>query len=145
MDKIKDYDSKKVLVFLDFDNVHLLNKLHSYKVVDSRIKGTFSFNADIIARWYSGDEIVIIFNTSLANSKKSLLAFEKSAKRNNLTFTSALTEWDPKSESITSAVDKLSERVTLLKSQKARAPNPELKKLGYWGRRREDIKLLPAQ
>ncbi len=50
------------VVFLDLDNLHHLNLELGYAEVDRRIRGALVYREDdiMIARWYSGDEIVAV-------------------------------------------------------------------------------------
>ena len=50
------------IVFMDIDNMHQANACLGYEEVDRRIRAAFSVRATdmLIARWYSGDEIVAI-------------------------------------------------------------------------------------
>lgn len=51
-------------VFIDFNNMKRLNEYYGYETVNSKIKRifqTFRFRKnDIVGRWFSGDEILII-------------------------------------------------------------------------------------
>lgn len=52
------------VLFIDFNGIHFLNQIHGYDHVNTLIKNvfkTFEFRkSDLVARWFSGDEIVII-------------------------------------------------------------------------------------
>jgi GGDEF domain-containing protein len=50
------------IVFMDLDAMHLANERLGYEEVDRRIRASFGLRATdvLIARWYSGDEIVAI-------------------------------------------------------------------------------------
>jgi len=75
-------------LFIDFNNVSLLNKKLGYKKVNSlfrRIFKTFSFrDTDIIGRWFSGDEIVII--TQYDNIEELCSRFKKHVNKIGIDF-----------------------------------------------------------
>jgi hypothetical protein len=50
------------VVFLDLDDLHRLNTDWGYAEVDQRIRGVLNFRQEdiVMARWYSGDEIIAI-------------------------------------------------------------------------------------
>jgi GGDEF domain-containing protein len=50
------------VVFLDLDDLHRLNSEWGYAEVDRRIRSVLNFRQEdlVIARWYSGDEIIAI-------------------------------------------------------------------------------------
>jgi GGDEF domain-containing protein len=53
------------VAFIDMNKIHELNEELGYTEVDRRIKETFSVpfrRSDVVARWYSGDYIVILFD-----------------------------------------------------------------------------------
>jgi len=56
------YDPSKAIIFFDIDNMKILNSTLGYSEVDDRIQRVFSNvrKDELIARWYSGDEFVII-------------------------------------------------------------------------------------
>lgn len=53
------------VVFLDLDDLHRLNAELGYEEVDQRIRGVLNFRQEdiVMARWYSGDEIIAIVPT----------------------------------------------------------------------------------
>jgi GGDEF domain-containing protein len=50
------------VVFLDVDDLHQMNKQLGYEEVDRRLRSALNFRQEdiVMARWYSGDEIVAI-------------------------------------------------------------------------------------
>lgn len=51
------------VLFVDLDHVHELNEALGYGEVDKRIRAAFQLrrgDAQLVGRWYSGDEILII-------------------------------------------------------------------------------------
>ena len=57
--------------FIDLNHIYELNEHLGYNEVDRRVKEMFSVSfrrSDIVARWYSGDEIVILFDGSPAEN-----------------------------------------------------------------------------
>ena len=63
-EKVKRIVSPFDVVFIDFNNIHRLNKKLGYDGVNSKIRKTFKEfefrKDDLVGRWFSGDEIVII-------------------------------------------------------------------------------------
>ena len=50
-------------IFIDFKNIRELNAIHGYEAVNHAIKGRLArlkLRGHLLARWFSGDEIVII-------------------------------------------------------------------------------------
>ena len=50
---------------MDLAGIHAMNQRIGFPAVDSLVKELFSIQfrrSDIVARWYSGDEIVIVFD-----------------------------------------------------------------------------------
>jgi len=105
---------KRVVVFIDMDDIHNLNYRCGYTEIDKRIKETFSIpfrRSDLVARWYSGDEIVILFDSELAGAKHKIYELIKSAKNHNLTFKYEMCLWDVSKKPITEIIDTLSNRL----------------------------------
>lgn len=61
----KKPDANKSLIFLDINDMHSLNVTLGYVEVDSRINKALRVvrRNELVGRWYSGDEIVIICDT----------------------------------------------------------------------------------
>jgi GGDEF domain-containing protein len=56
----------RTVIFIDLDRVHNLNSQLGYTKVDEMIKKAFDISfrrSDLVARWYSGDEIIILLDT----------------------------------------------------------------------------------
>lgn len=66
----KKPDASKLLIFLDINDMHSLNETLGYVEVDTRINKALRVTRrnELIGRWYSGDEIVIICDTVSVDS-----------------------------------------------------------------------------
>lgn len=104
---------KRALVFLDFDGIHGLNGKIGYNEVDKRIRATFATHfrsSDIIARWYSGDEIVILFDSDAAFAQKKVDELAERANANGLSFTYEIGEWEVGRADVVGVVDGLASK-----------------------------------
>lgn len=102
---------KRVVVFIDLDDIHDLNQEYGYTEIDRRIKNTFSIpfrRSDVVARWYSGDEIVILFDSDIAGVERKMHELIKSAAQQDLSFQYEMCIWDVSEKPITDVVDILS-------------------------------------
>ena len=105
---------ERVVVFLDMDDIHDLNHRHGYAEVDRRMRSTFSIpfrRSDIVARWYSGDEIVILFDSDLSGAERKVSQLETSAGQNGLSFQHEIGIWRVGERPITEIVDELSQQL----------------------------------
>ena len=110
------------VVFLDFDAIHELNRREGYEKVDERVRRTFSIpfrTSDIIARWYSGDEIVILFDADPAGVHLKLQQLIRSARENGLSFHYAHGLWRVGQEDIREVVGRLASQVVAEKDREA--------------------------
>ena len=101
----------RILAFIDLDQIHVLNEEYGYAEVDRRVKSTFSVpfrRSDIVARWYSGDEIVILFDSDLEWAESKISELQESAQVQELTFHYALGEWEVGKSGIEELVEELS-------------------------------------
>jgi len=104
---------KRVVVFIDLDDIHGRNLQWGYVEVDRRIKKAFAIplrRSDIVARWYSGDEIVILFDSDEQGAVRKVEELKRSAARQDLTFEYEIGAWDVGVESISDVVEALTER-----------------------------------
>ncbi len=102
---------ERTVVFIDLDRIHALNHRLGYAEVDRRVKGTFSIplrSSDIVARWFSGDEIVILFDTNPDSALTKVREIEASAAEHGLTFTFAVGTWEVGVQGIEDVVTSLS-------------------------------------
>lgn len=89
--------STRMVVFIDFNDIHRLNNQVGYADVDRRIRNTFSVpfrRSDVVARWYSGDEIVILFDSNREGAEGKLGELTHWARKEGLSFKYALGEWE---------------------------------------------------
>ncbi|MEE2659490.1 MAG: hypothetical protein VX733_13370 [Candidatus Latescibacterota bacterium] len=111
---------KRIVTFIDLDHVHRLDQELGYTEVDRRIQAMFSVNfrrSDIVARWYSGDEIVILFDSDHAGAKGKMAELAASAAGEGLSFKHAIGEWDVGTEPVEDVVDRLAEEVAKMKPE----------------------------
>ena len=117
----RELRGRKSVVFLDLDRVHELNLLHGYAEVDRRIRAAFSSNtrrSDMwAARWWSGDEVLLVLDAGTAQTDAVVSRLAQSAKEQEISFTHAVGEWDGDADGLTAVVERLS---TLVLAQKAR-------------------------
>ena len=106
------------IAFLDFDRMHELNTRFGYEEVNKRIRKTFEipFRAsDIRARWYSGDEIVLLLDSNIRGAKNVIEDLEISANIEDLSFTWAIDTWQKDVKELPDFVNKLAESVSAKK------------------------------
>lgn len=87
----------RTLAFIDLNDIHALNDHYGYSEVDRRIRATFAIpfrRSDLVARWYSGDEIVILFDSDRTGAEWKISELREAARRSGLTFVCAVGEWD---------------------------------------------------
>jgi len=111
----------RTVVFLDLDRIHVLNERLGYSSVDRRISASFGGlfrRSDVVARWYSGDEIVILFDADRAAAERKVEQLAQSARAQGLSFKYAIGDWEVGKEPIEDVVDGLAARVA---EQKAAA------------------------
>lgn len=96
--------------FLDFTGIHDLNLRLGYREVDRRIQRTFSIpfrTSDLIARWYSGDEVVILFDGGMEGAIRKMAELKVSAAANGLAFRSDHDIWRVGEETIQEVVERI--------------------------------------
>ena len=99
------------IAFIDLDAINVLNDRYGYTEVDDRVRATFSVpfrRSDIVARWYSGDEIVILFDSDRQGAERKLRELAESASANGLSFQVSQGEWEVGQQAIEDAVAILS-------------------------------------
>jgi diguanylate cyclase (GGDEF)-like protein len=104
---------QRTVVFIDLDRIHSLNHSHGYTEVDRMVREAFAIplrQSDIVARWYSGDEIVILFDNDRSSALMKIQELERSAARQGLSFTHETGVWDVGSTDIVEVVNDLSTR-----------------------------------
>ena len=103
----------RTIAFFDFDDIHGLNIEVGYAEVDRRIRETFSIpfrSSDLVARWYSGDEIVVLFDSDEEGARTKVAGIRESAHRNGLDFVYEIGVWDVGRSNVVEVVDDLSAR-----------------------------------
>jgi GGDEF domain-containing protein len=102
---------QRTVAFIDLDRIHDLNNQLGYAEVDRRVKAAFSIplrKSDIVARWYSGDEIVILFDGDQHGALMKIRGLEESAAREGLSFAFEIGTWQVGESDIVEAVNALS-------------------------------------
>lgn len=105
---------RRVVAFIDLNHIHDLNYQFGYAEVDRRIKTTFAIpfrRSDIVARWYSGDEIVILFDGGRAGLERKIDELRESAGQAGLTFMSSIGEWEVGGQPIEDVITGLTQRL----------------------------------
>lgn len=111
---------RRILAFIDLDGIHRLDQELGYTEVDRRIHQTFSMHfrrSDIVARWYSGDEIVILFDSERSGAQRKLDELSEAAATEGLSFKYDLGEWDVGKEPVEDVIEELSRNVMMMKSR----------------------------
>jgi GGDEF domain-containing protein len=121
---IKNFDAQyRSAAFIDFDGVRELNKKYGYEAVNRRIKATLkelSESADVfVARWFSGDEIVVLSRHDVQETEKLMAAASlKGRLLHDAPFTCQVEQWDG-AMPLNAFIDSLSHKVLALKKEKA--------------------------
>ena len=111
--------SVRNVAFIDLDDIHQLDQELGYSEVDRRIQETFSVpfrRSDVVARWYSGDEIVILFDSDRLGADKKIEELTRSAGGQGLTFKHDIGDWDVGKESIEDVIEVLAKAVSAQKA-----------------------------
>lgn len=104
----------RAVIFIDFDNIHGLNEQLGYTEVDKRVRATLTLDfraSDLVARWYSGDEVVILIDGNLDIAEKKIKELLESAHYNGLGFEYTLGLWEVGKEPIEIVVNELSRKL----------------------------------
>jgi len=104
---------RRTIAFLDLDGIHSLNHECGYVEVDRKVREAFSIpfrRSDVVARWYSGDEIVILFDSDLEGSQRKMEELEENAARQGISFTHEIGIWTVGETDIVEVIDVLSDR-----------------------------------
>lgn len=110
---------RRVLAFIDLDRIHRLDQELGYAEVDRRIHQTFLVHfrrSDIVARWYSGDEIVILFDSERVGAERKMDELIAAAAQEGLSFKYDLGEWDVGKEPVEDVIEELSRNVMMKKT-----------------------------
>jgi diguanylate cyclase (GGDEF)-like protein len=104
------------VAFVDLEAIHSLNLLYGYAEVDARVRATFDTpwrTLHTVARWFSGDEIAVVFDeeASTEQARAQMCELESRAQAQGLGFDWALGRWETGSESVEEAVARLAEEV----------------------------------
>lgn len=113
-------DEYRTVAFIDFDDIHRLNRQYGYDDVNRRIRSTLSRLAKapevFVARWYSGDEMVVLSGYDEATTESLVEEALRSGEHNGVPFTHQTGEWD-NSTPFKDTVEELSNKVLKLKKQ----------------------------
>ena len=111
----------RILAFIDLDQIHVLNEEYGYAEVDRRVKSTFSVpfrRSDIVARWYSGDEIVILFDSDQAGAVSKMDELDHSASNQGMSFKFVFGDWQVGKTYIEEVVEEMSNRLAFEKEER---------------------------
>ena len=103
-------DGMRMVVFLDLDDIGSLNLSFGYSEVDRRVRSLFSeiHNKNvIIGRWYSGDEIILVFEDEVS-AQEGLSNLYNKALECGVGFTAASARWEIGQKTIHAVMDQLS-------------------------------------
>lgn len=105
------------MAFIDLDDIGELNLRIGYNEVDRLIFAAFAClrgGSDIVARWYSGDEIVILFAAG-SDPQDAIERLIRSAAAAHLSFHFQIGVWDAGRETVEQAITVLSRQTNLSK------------------------------
>ena len=111
--------SLRVVTFLDLDNLHKLNEEYGYDEINRRIKTLFSIpfrRSDVVARWFSGDEIVILFDADQDFALRKIAQLEEEARLQGMSFHYQIGIWDVGKDPIEKVVNELADQVMAQKA-----------------------------
>lgn len=109
----------RTIMFIDLNNIGILNLTLGYSAVDQRIRETFSClhpPHEIPARWFSGDEIVVLFDEK-SDPVHKIVELYRAGESHGIRFTYEAIEWDSGKQTIQSVIEPLSERVCASKQR----------------------------
>ena len=105
---------RRVVAFIDLDDIHRLDQELGYAEVDRRVHAMFSVpfrRSDIVARWYSGDEIVILFDSERLGAQRKIEELAAAAAAEGLGFKFDIGDWDVGKTPIEDVIEQLSKNV----------------------------------
>lgn len=105
--------ASRLIAFIDLNEIGLLNHRYGYQDVDRRIRASFSMfqrSPHVAARWYSGDEIVILFAEN-SDPASLIERLRRAAGVNGLSFVCAWGDWTCWREPVETAIQRLSTQV----------------------------------
>lgn len=114
---------ERVVALVDLAGIHDLNDRLGYREVDRRVKAAFSMphrRSDVVARWYSGDEIVILFDSGQTGAEHKIAQLEELAARHGLAFDFAVGTWGVGKQAIEEVVGRLADEVIAKKRSAGR-------------------------
>lgn len=113
-------DEYRTVAFIDFDDMHRLNQQFGYDDVNRRIRSTLCRLSKapqvFVARWYSGDEMVVLSAHDEAVTESLVEEASKAGAYFGVPFTHQVGGWDGKTP-FRHIVDDLSLKVLALKDQ----------------------------
>ncbi|MDP7449931.1 MAG: hypothetical protein QF689_15160 [Candidatus Latescibacteria bacterium] len=111
--------ARRIIAFIDLDDIHRLDQELGYAEVDRRVQATFSVpfrRSDIVARWYSGDELVILFDSERIGAERKMEELAVAAAAEGLSFKFDIGEWDVGKEPVDDVIEGLTRNVMLQKT-----------------------------
>ena len=110
--------SARIVAFIDLDDIHKLNQQFGYTEVDRRVKAAFSVSfrrSDVVARWYSGDEIVILFDADMSGAERKIDELINFAYNQGLSFKYELGEWIVGKTPIEDVIKEMADKTAMCK------------------------------
>lgn len=104
---------KRSIVFIDLNEIGSLNNLYGYTEVDRRVKSIFAgfLTPDVtIGRWYSGDEVVLLFDDP-RNTVKWITKLKRKAQLFGISFVSEAGVWEVAECTLAEVIGELSARL----------------------------------
>ncbi|MBI3098419.1 MAG: hypothetical protein HYY93_09290 [Planctomycetes bacterium] len=102
------------VVFLDLNGVHALNGILGMEEVNRRVRNSFALafrHTDLVARWFSGDEIVVILPDDATATRGLTQRLQREASEHGLSFCSAAGVWNHPRDSLGEIVPRLARTV----------------------------------
>ena len=114
---------------LDLQDPHIAappgNDQLGYEEINRRIRAIFSIpfrRSDLIARWFSGDEIVILFDADEEFALRKIGQLEEAARQQGMAFHFQLGIWDVGKDPVEKVIDELAEKVLAQKAWEKQQP-----------------------
>lgn len=109
----------RVMAFLDVNDIHSLNERYGYEEVNRKMRAMFSIpfrRSDLVARWFSGDEIVILFDADREFAQRKIEQLQQAAQQQGMSFLYAIGEWNVGKQPVEDVIQMLSDQVLEQKS-----------------------------
>lgn len=115
------------VLFLDLSHMRLLNARLGYEEVNRRVRRTFTpahRRTDLVGRWYSGDEILIVLPHDPTALSGLVVRLVRHARANGLSFVYAFSAWPHPEADFDETVSRLTRLVLARKEVIQAGQNP---------------------